>query len=193
MQNDMLNMTQESLLPPRRQLLLGTGIAMLVASIVLIVFVLPAEYGVDLTGAGRLLGLTGMGQDSNAVSAQLMHEHERKYRSARIVIDIGPGEGLEYKATLETGEPLLYSWTVAGGPVYFEFHGEPTEGEWPKDYYRSYQIKKESQGEHGSFVAPFTGIHGWYWKNLSTEPASITLEASGYYSKLGRIEGGGST
>ena len=39
-----------------------------------------------------------------------------------------------------------------------------------------------------SFVAPFTGRHGWYWRNLSDEPAVITLEAVGYYSKLGRIE-----
>ena len=189
----MLNMTQESLLPPRRQLLFGTGIALLIASIVLITVVLPAEYGVDVTGAGRLLGLTGMAEESSAVSAQLMHEHDRKYRSGRVVINIPAGEALEYKATLEAGEPLLYSWTVAGGPVYFEFHGEPTEGEWPKDYYRSYQIKERSQGEHGSFVAPFTGVHGWYWKNLSNEPAAITLEASGFYTKLGRVEGGGTT
>jgi len=183
----MLNMTQESLLPPRRQLLLGTGIAVLVASLVLVLVVLPAEFGVDPTGAGRLLGLTAM-SEQGAVSTQLMNEHERKYLSGRVIINVKPGEGLEYKATLAAGEPLLYSWTVAGGPVYFEFHGEPTEGEWPKDYYRSYQIKERSTGEHGSFVAPFTGRHGWYWKNLSTEPASITLEASGYYTKLERLQ-----
>lgn len=183
----MLNMTQESLMPPRRQLLFGTGIALLLASIVLVVAVLPAEFGIDPTGAGRMLGLTQMAEESG-VSAQLMNEHERKYLSARVRIDMQPGEGLEYKATLATGEPLLYSWTVGGGPVYFEFHGEPTEGEWPEDYYRSYQIKERSTGEHGSFVAPFTGRHGWYWKNLSTEPATVTLEASGYYKKLERVE-----
>ncbi len=72
--------------------------------------------------------------------------------------------------------------------MYFEYSREPTEGEWPEDYYRSYQIKERSTGEHGSFVAPFTGNHGWYWKNLSTEPATITLEASGYHKKLQRIE-----
>lgn len=40
---------------------------------------------------------------------------------------------------------------------------------------------------HGSFIAPFTGQHGWYWRNLSDERAMITLETSGYYSRLGRI------
>ena len=184
----MLQLTQEALLPPRRQLLIGTGVAFALAAVVLVVAVLPAEFGVDPLGAGRWLGLSGMSAESNDVSTQLMNEHERKFLNAKIRIDVPPGEGLEYKALLPAGEPLLYSWTVAGGPVYFEFHGEPTEGEWPEDYYRSYQIKERSTGEHGSFVAPFTGHHGWYWKNLSTEPATITLEASGYYKKLQRME-----
>lgn len=174
---------------PRRQLLIGSGMAVLVATLILMLVVLPAEFGIDPSGAGRMLGLTAMSDAAqDDVSAQLMNEHERKYRSARILIEVKPGEGLEYKATLDAGEPLLYSWTVAGGPVYFEFHGEPTEGEWPADYYRSYQIEAQSTAEHGSFVAPFTGRHGWYWKNLSAEPATITLEASGYYSKLERLE-----
>jgi hypothetical protein len=181
-------MTQPSLTPSRRQLLFGTAVALLVASLVLIVAVLPAEFGIDPTGAGRLLGLSAMSEESGKISAQLMHEHKKKYLSGRVIINLNGGEQLEYKATLAEGEPLLYSWNVAGGPVYFEFHGEPTEGEWPKDYYRSYQIKEQSTAEHGSFVAPFTGRHGWYWKNLSTDPATITLEASGYYTKLERIE-----
>jgi hypothetical protein len=184
----MTNNTPQVLAPPRRQLLKGSAIAVIVAALLLVLVVLPAEFGVDPTGAGRLLGLTAMAEDSGGVSAQLMNEHPRKYLNARVLINVKPGEGLEYKATLATGEPLLYSWTVVGGPVYVEFHGEPTEGEWPEDYYRSYQIKEKTTGEHGSFVAPFTGRHGWYWKNLSTEPATITLEASGYYTKLERLE-----
>ena len=185
---EMLDANSPSLAAPRRQLILGTVIALVVAGVLLATVILPAEFGVDPTGAGRLLGLSAMAEESNDVSTQLMNEHERKYLSGRVLIEIKPGEGLEYKATLASGEPLLYSWMVAGGPVYFEFHGEPTEGEWPKDYYRSYQIKEKSTGEHGSFVAPFTGRHGWYWKNLSTESATITLEATGYYTKLERLE-----
>jgi hypothetical protein len=178
-------MTQQSI--SKRQLLVGTGIAVVVACALLVLVVLPAEFGVDPTGAGKTLGLTQMAMPGD-VSLPVMHEHERKHRSARVVIHVQPREELEYKALLAAGEPLLYSWTVEGGPVYFEFHGDPTEGEWREDYYRSYQIKEQSTAEHGSFVAPFTGNHGWYWKNLSAEPASITLEASGYYSKLQRVE-----
>jgi hypothetical protein len=183
----MLHSTQQSLLPSRKQLLIGTGVALVVAALILVLFVLPAEFGVDPTGTGRALGLTRMAEQSG-VAVQVMNDHPRKYRTSRIVIAVGPREELEYKATLALGEPLLYSWTVAGGPVHFEFHGDPTEGEWPEDYNRSYQIKEQSTAQHGSFVAPFTGRHGWYWKNLSDEPATITLEASGYYSKLERVE-----
>jgi hypothetical protein len=172
----------------KRQLLLSTAFALVIAAVILVVAVLPAEFGIDPTGIGKLAGLTAMAQSEEDASVPVMHGHPRKARSARIEIQVKPNEELEYKALLELGEPLLYAWTVEGGPMYFEFHGEPTEGEWPKDYYRSYQIGERSTAEQGSFVAPFTGNHGWYWKNLSNEPATIVLEASGYYSRLGRIE-----
>jgi hypothetical protein len=178
-----------------KNLLKSTAIALIVALLLLFVVVLPAEYAVDATGLGRLLGLQSMGEAKMAAAAQnggaVMQSHDRKPRSAKVEVNFAGKEELEYKAVLAQGEPLLYSWTAKGGPVYFEFHGDPTEGKWPKNYYRSYQIKESSSAEQGSFVAPFTGNHGWYFKNLSAEPAVVTLEVSGYYTKLGRVEGGG--
>jgi hypothetical protein len=181
-----------------RQLLISTALAAVAATLILVTVVLPAEYGVDPLQTGRLLGLSAMSatKDDTAADkatpadASLMHAHPQKYRSARIEIEVKGHEELEYKALLAAGEPLLYSWTVAGGEVYFEFHGEPTEGNWPKDFYQSYQIVERTGSSHGSFVAPFTGQHGWYWRNLSAEPVTIVLETSGYYTKLGRIGGG---
>ena len=182
------------MLVTRRQLLTHTGIALAVAAAILFVIVLPAEYGKDVTGLGRVIGLQAMGEAKRAAAAQLggdvMHAHDRKARSAKIEIAVKPKEEFEYKAVLAKGEPMLYAWSVQGGPVYYEFHGDPTEGKWPKNFYRSYEIKQSSSAEQGSFVAPFTGNHGWYFKNLSAEPATITLEVSGYYTKLGRVEGG---
>lgn len=177
--------------PSRRRLLLSTVAAVLVAGAIVVTIVMPAEYGVDPTGAGKVLGLTAMAEAKTPASPtrdeSVMHEHKRKFYAGRVEIAVKPNEGLEYKATLASGEPLLYSWSVQGGPVYFEFHGEPTEGEWPEGFFQSYQIKEASTAEHGSFVAPFTGQHGWYWRNLTDVPVTITLEASGYYSKLERI------
>jgi hypothetical protein len=129
-------------------------------------------------------------QAANAgTQLSVMHAHPRKHRTVRIEINVKGREELEYKALLAAGEPLLYSWTTqGGGPVYYEFHGEPTEGDWPKDYFRSYEIVPSSETANGSFVAPFTGMHGWYWRNLSDQPLTIVLEVSGYFTKLKRIE-----
>ncbi|HEX4970857.1 MAG TPA: hypothetical protein VFV69_07350 [Steroidobacteraceae bacterium] len=174
---------------PRRRLLISTIVAVLVAAAILIAFVLPAEYAIDPLGIGRLTGLDALGISKvSKPITEVMHTHPRKYFSGNIAIEIAGREELEYKATLAAGEPMLYSWRVQGGPVYFEFHGEPTEGTWPKGYFRSYEIQQRASASHGSFIAPFTGQHGWFWRNLSDEPAVITLQASGYYSRLGRIE-----
>lgn len=47
---------------PARKLLRSTVIAAITAVLLLVTAVLPAEYGVDPTGIGRLIGLTRMGE-----------------------------------------------------------------------------------------------------------------------------------
>lgn len=49
-------------LPSARALLRSTLIALVVAIVLLTTVVLPAEYGMDPTGIGRVLGLTQMGE-----------------------------------------------------------------------------------------------------------------------------------
>jgi len=49
-------------LPSSRSLLRSTAIAAATAGVLLVTAVLPAEYGVDPTGIGRVLGLTAMGE-----------------------------------------------------------------------------------------------------------------------------------
>lgn len=53
---------QTDALPSSARLLRATVVAMVVAGVLLVTVVLPAEYGVDMTGAGRLFGLTEMGE-----------------------------------------------------------------------------------------------------------------------------------
>jgi hypothetical protein len=169
-------------------LLISTGTALLVAAAILITIVLPAEFGVDPTRIGGMLRLTSMAAVKAAQSpAQVMYDHPTKFRMGKVEIRLKGREELEYKATLPQGEPMLYSWTVQGGAVYSEFHGEPTQGEWPEGFFQSYRISERSEQEHGSFIAPFTGKHGWYWRNLGDEPITIVLEVHGYYSTLGRV------
>lgn len=59
-------------LPSSGQLLRSTLLAAGVAAALLVTVVLPAEYGVDPTGAGRALGLTEMGE----IKTQLHEEAE---------------------------------------------------------------------------------------------------------------------
>lgn len=33
-------------------------------------------------------------------------------------------------------------------------------------------------------IAPFNGIHGWYWRNQGETPVTLTLKTSGFYRKL---------
>ena len=49
-------------LPSSGRLLRSTAIAIVGAAVILLTVVLPSEYGIDPTGAGRVLGLTEMGE-----------------------------------------------------------------------------------------------------------------------------------
>jgi hypothetical protein len=59
-------------LPASGQLVRSTLLAAGVAAALLVTVVLPAEYSIDPTGAGRLLGLTQMGE----IKTQLHQEAE---------------------------------------------------------------------------------------------------------------------
>lgn len=57
-------------LPTSRQLLRSTLIAVGVAAALLVTVVMPSEYAIDPTGAGRLLGLTQMGEMKKALAQE---------------------------------------------------------------------------------------------------------------------------
>jgi hypothetical protein len=57
-------------LPSTRQLIRSTVIAFVAASALLTTTVLPAEYGIDPTGVGRMLGLTQMGEIKVSLAAE---------------------------------------------------------------------------------------------------------------------------
>jgi hypothetical protein len=63
-------------LPTTRQLLRSTVIAIISAAAILVTVVLPAEYNIDPTGIGRLLGLAEMGE----IKQQLAEEAERDHQ-----------------------------------------------------------------------------------------------------------------
>jgi hypothetical protein len=100
-------------------------------------------------------------------------------------ITLAPGEGMEIKYNMRKGAGLVYSWT-AGATLFYEFHGEPDvkpAGKQGTDYYESYDLddKKGKTESNGTFLAPSTGIHGWFWENKSDKPVTFKLVSAGYY------------
>jgi hypothetical protein len=100
-------------------------------------------------------------------------------------ITLAPKEGMEIKYNMKKGAGLVYSWT-ASAPLFFEFHGEPDvkpAGKEGTDYYESYELDNNTgkTESYGTFVAPSTGIHGWFWENKSDKPVTLKLVSSGFF------------
>ena len=161
-------------LPSRRKILAASGWALAVAAVVLVVAVLPAEYGVDPLGTGRLLGLT----DLAATSTGAIERQATAYKTNTVTFYLGPYEFMEYKYRIEQGGSMVYSW-AADGPLIYDFHSEP-EGA-PQGYAESFDKAQAAEG-HGTYTAPFSGIHGWFWENPGAKPVTIKLTTAGFYS-----------
>ena len=43
-------------------------------------------------------------------------------------------------------------------------------------------MKESHYRDFGSYTAPFDGVHGWYWENLTDSPVTITLRTAGFYA-----------
>lgn len=178
--------------------------AIVVATVLLVTFVLPAEYGVDFTGAGRLLGLTTMGERKMAAASsasspimtvtapasanktiaaavQYSTISGLPLRVDEIDVRLGPNGQIEYKTVLPEGESMVFTWDAGGANLEFDFHGEPASG--PSGAFLSFH-KGTASKSGGSLKAPFTGTHGWYWKNLTAKNVVIKLRVSGFYSEI---------
>ena len=168
----------------RRRVLIATLLALVLAGVVLVAVILPAEFNRDPFGVGAALGISGLSKPA-AVSAATLHKEGQVFYQNNASFQLMPFEFVEYKYQLSKGSGMLYSWTVSkareGGasPVTFDFHGESHELE---GYVESYSLG-EGDHEQGSFIAPFTGIHGWFWANHGGESVTVTLRTTGFYSE----------
>ena len=197
-------------LPSKKRLNRATLIAAGVAAVLLVTTVLPAEYGVDPTGVGSVLGLTPMGEmkreqaaseadntDAAAAadSGDLTLDAEPASggtttaagaaRTGEVTLTLAPDEGTEVKATMKAGNEIQYQWSTGGPKVNYELHGEEF-GAASSDY-TSYE-KGTSAGENGTFRAPFEGTHGWFWRNRTGEPLTITVKATGTFQKFEQLK-----
>lgn len=173
--------------PSTRRILTAAAVALLVALVVLVVAVLPAEYGIDPLGTGRALGLTALaGTDEEAGAATASPTQVLGVNTPQsgvlaqdvFTVELRPFEGVEYKYRMEQGASLVYTWT-ASTAVTFDFHGEPDGA--PARYSESYG-KGTAPTAQGVFVAPKPGIHGWFWENPGAGRVTVTLTTSGFYT-----------
>ena len=200
-------------LPTSKQLIRSTIIAAATAGAILVAVILPSEYGVDPTGAGKLLGLTEMGeikmQLAEEAAADAAADAAASQEAAALAVaraaaggaqqaapaqpgvagrndttrvTLAPNEGAEVKLTAAKGARIAFDWSVEGGHVNFDTHAD---GQGIS--YHGYGKGRESIGEQGELVAAFDGKHGWFWRNRSGAPVTITLRTRGEYSEVKRV------
>lgn len=109
---------------------------------------------------------------------------ELSSRTDTIEIPLFAGADLEYKLGMKLGNAVSYNWQAANlespEDLLIEFHGHTIrESEAPGDvmFYKRHRTDSAS----GYMVAPFDGIHGWYFDNQSSRDIVITLNVSGFY------------
>ena len=205
----MTQMTSQPPLPTVPQLVRAIGVALVVAAVILVTAVLPAEYRIDPTGVGTALGLTRMGQvktvlareaEGHAIAPEAGGEtagagtsgspasagDSVATRSDVTEIVLPPNQGKEIKLIMESGARADYRWSAAGGLVDFETHGEPFNA--PASVYESYEKGSGATSDEGVLTAPFSGKHGWYWGNRSSSSVTIKLETRGQYREVRILE-----
>lgn len=224
-------------LPSTGKLLRSTLLAAVIAIALLITVVLPAEYAIDPTGAGRLLGLTEMGeiktqlaeeaeldqannqpsvataattqasvveseQVASSVPAQETLQPEANEaladasdaeqaspqateKAARwgdeVSFTLTPGEGTEYKLTMEKGAVATFAWAADGGPLNFDTHGDGNGNSI------SYEKGRGVPEDEGELEAAFTGNHGWFFRNRNDNDVTVVLRVGGDYGELKRM------
>ena len=168
--------------PSKAKLAWATLAALVVAGVVLVSTVLPAEYDIDPLGIGEALGLRVLvtpGSGPIPVREGAIIAARSSYRLDRRTFVLEPEGWVEYKYRLEEGRSMVYSWTATHW-VRSEMHSEADGA--PEGTAEFFEVEEQTVARHGSYVAPFPGIHGWYWLNETDDTVTVTLDASGFFS-----------
>ncbi len=123
------------------------------------------------------LDLTPM-ERGTMLQVPAFHDRSEPFRQDVTRLEIEPGEGMELKYRLETGDTVLYAWE-ASLPLHVEMHSQPDGA--PFLYANSLRLEDELEAAQGSFTAPYPGIHGWFWENRTIDIITVTLTSAGFY------------
>ena len=193
------------------QLLKSLIIALIIGAIVLLTAVLPAEYGLDPLGTGKLFGFSKLYQgnekiESNEIYSSLNFkkikigklgsplsvpkpseadnpppEVQYPQREDTIEVVVPAEKGIEYKFKSLKYGSTKYEWVTDKGIVYIDFHGEVKQENPPKNVYYESYTLAYSNNMAGTLTAPFEGKHGWYFRNETKEDIIVTIRLNGNY------------
>ena len=200
-------------LPSSKKLIKSTAIAAVSAIVVLVTWVMPAEYAIDPTGVGKVLGLTKMGEikqslaaesengmgetpqipsvitaNSSVAQAAVSDESSNTMPAIKkesISIELKPNQATEVKLAMPKDASVSFDWKSSGGGLNYDTHGDPVNA--PKDFYHGYGKGKNETEQSGTLTAAFDGKHGWFWRNRSDKTVTITLKTQGEYANIKRV------
>lgn len=102
-------------------------------------------------------------------------------RQDEMSLTLQPGEGAEIKLVMIKGAKANYTWTANGSKVNFDTHGDG--GGETTSYEKGRGVAEDS----GVLEAAFDGNHGWFWRNRTGDPVTVTLKTDGAYSDIKRM------
>lgn len=157
-------------------------------------------HGYEHTGNSALLAANtvptqrALGQEAVADTGKIRDGQRAQWKDS-ITVTIPARSDKEYKLHLAKGATFEYAWRTDGESLFFDFHGEPADD--TTGFFQSFEKDTDRQSR-GSLTASFDGTHGWYWKNNTRTPVTISLKTRGDYllvdskkenGKVKRIEG----
>lgn len=204
-------------LPSAAQLVKSTVIAAIAAAVILVTIILPAEYGIDPTRIGKMLGLASMGEIKTQLAEEAEADRLKELRELqkkkggedrsgllrglfgglvgsahaqtakptwtdKVSITLTPGQGAEIKLVMKKDAVATFAWTVEGGRVNYDLHGDGGGQSI------SYEKGRAVPGHEGHLTAEFTGNHGWFWRNRGKQSVTVILLVRGDYSEVKRTD-----
>jgi len=198
------NIPDHTQLPTNKRLFRSTVIAVVSAAVILITILLPSEYGIDPTGIGSLTGLKRMGEIKASLAEEIKADQQNQIETADTVtpaqaegtakpdleqfnpatrtdtirVTLASNKSTEIKLTMSKNVSVEFSWSSDSGAAFYDLHGDS------KDINYHIYEKGTETSKQGTLVAAFDGNHGWYWKNRSSSPITITLTTAGDYQEI---------
>jgi|TARA_B110000902_G_C14288493_1_gene579860 hypothetical protein len=193
------------------QLLKSLIIALIIGAIVLLTAVLPAEYGIDPLGTGKLFGFSKLYQgneqiENNEIYSSLNFkkikmeklgspqsvpkpseadnpppEVQYSVREDTIEVIVPAKKGIEYKFKSLKYGRTKYEWSTDKGIVYIDFHGEVKQENSSKNVFYESYTLAYSNNMAGTLTAPFEGKHGWYFRNETNQDIVVAIRLNGQY------------